>query len=106
MHYKRIRIVGWAVAVMLVIGCQGCRHVNVAQERQLLNDSIAYYSRQIQNIVSVIQQNHKTTEANQKSLLHDIDSLDRCMKEMIFRFGERNRDNELGREILENYQSE
>ena len=92
-----------AAVCLIAAGCQSCKQVNVAQERQLLNDSIAYYSRQIQNIAGVIQQSRETTEANQKRLLHDIDSLDRCMKDMILRFGERNRDNELGREILENY---
>jgi hypothetical protein len=94
------------MVMVIAVGSQGCGQVNVTQERQLLNDSIAYYSQQIQNIVGVIQQRKETSEKNQKNLLHDIDSLDRCMKAMILRFGERNKDNELGREILENYNDE
>jgi hypothetical protein len=88
----------------MATSCQSFQQRKVEDQRQLLNDSIAYYSRQIQNIIGVIQQSGSTTEATQKSLLHDIDSLDRCMKDMILRFGERNRDNDLGREILNNFQ--
>lgn len=93
-----------AAVSLLATACQSFQQQKVADERQLLNDSIAYYSRQIENIVRVIQQSNHTTQATQKHLLHDVDSLDRCMQDMVYRFGLRNKDNDLGREILENFQ--
>lgn len=39
-------------------------------------------------------------------MMHDIDSIDRVMKDAILRCAERNKDNELGRYIRENYQEE
>ena len=100
-HLLRLAAVG-----LLATVCQSCHQKKIAEERQLLNDSVTYYSRQIQNIVGLIQQTDHTTEATQKNLMHDIDSIDKEMKAMIRRFGERNKDNELGREILENFQDE
>ena len=63
-------------------------------------------SQKIANIVGVIEQSGTTTEATQQNLLHDIDSIDRQMKDAIRRCAERNKDNELGRYIRENYQEE
>ena len=60
----------------------------------------------IQNIVNTLQMSGSTTEATQKSMMHDIDSIDRVMKDAILRCAERNKDNELGRYIRENYQEE
>ena len=53
-----------------------------------------------------MQMSPGTTEATQQSLLHDIDSIDRVMKGAIMRCAERNKDNELGRYIRENYTEE
>ena len=103
---SKAHIIRLAAVCLLATSCQSFQQRKVAEERQLLNDSIAYYSRQIQNIIGVLQQSGSTTEATQKNLMHDIDSLDRCMKDMILRFGERNRDNDLGREILNDFQKE
>ena len=100
------KILGLVAMCLLAASCQTMQKKKVEEERQLLNDSIMYYSTQIQNIVNVIQQSGHTTDATQKSLRHDIDSLDRCMKDMIYRFGVRNKDNELGQEILENFEKE
>jgi hypothetical protein len=78
----------------------------MAREWEALNDTISDCSQKIQNIVNTLQMSGSTTEATQKSMMHDIDSIDRVMKDAILRCAERNKDNELGRYIRENYQEE
>jgi hypothetical protein len=78
----------------------------MAREWESLNDTISDCSQKIQNIVNTLQMSGSTTEATQKSMMHDIDSIDRVMKDAILRCAERNKDNELGRYIRENYQEE
>ena len=63
-------------------------------------------SQKIQNIVNVIHQNPYTTEETQKNLLHDLDSIEQRMKQAIRNCAERNKDNDLGKYILENYSEE
>ena len=87
-------------------GCQYSSKQQQEREWRALCDTIAMCSQKIANIVGVIQQNGTTTEATQQNLLHDIDSIDRQMKDAIRRCAERNKDNELGRYIRENYQEE
>ena len=86
----------------------GCQNSKIQQEREwkALCDTIAECSQKISNIVGVIQQSRSTTEATQQNLLHEIDSIDRRMKDAIRRCGERNKDNDLGRYIRENYKDE
>ena len=88
----------------LFISCDS--KVQQMREWQALNDTIQECSQKIQNIVNVIQQNPYTSEEAQKSLLHDIDSIDRRMKEAIRNCAERNKDNDLGKYLRENYQEE
>ena len=90
----------------MTLGCQSFRNRQMAREWQALNDTIAECSQKIQNIVNTMQMSPGTTEATQQSLLHDIDSIDRVMKGAIMRCAERNKDNELGRYIRENYTEE
>ena len=90
----------------MTLGCQSFRNRQMAREWQALNDTIAECSQKIQNIVNTMQLSPGTTEATQQSLLHDIDSIDRVMKGAIMRCAERNKDNELGRYIRENYTEE
>ena len=90
----------------MMLGCQSFRNRQMAREWQALNDTIAECSQKIQNIVNTMQMSPGTTEATQQSLLHDIDSIDRVMKGAIMRCAERNKDNELGRYIRENYTEE
>ena len=92
----------------LCLTVMGCQNSKVQQERewQALCDTIAECSKKISNIVGVIQQSGGTTEATQEQLLHDIDSIDRRMKDAIRRCAERNKDNELGQYLRENYQEE
>ena len=80
--------------------------VQQAREWQALNDTIKECSQKIQNIVNVIHQSPYTTEETQKSLLHDIDSIDQRMKQAIRNCLERNKDNDLGKYIRENYTEE
>ena len=49
---------------------------------------------------------HISTEEAQKSLLHDLDSIDQHMKQAILNCLERNKDNDLGKYIRENYTEE
>ena len=86
----------------------GCQNSKIQQEREwkALCDTIAECSQKISNIVGVIQHSEGTTEATQQNLLHEIDSIDRRMKDAIRRCGERNKDNDLGRYIRENYKEE
>jgi hypothetical protein len=90
----------------MAAGCQSFENRKMAREWEALNDTIADCSQKIQNIVNTLQMSGSTTEATQKSMMHDIDSIDRVMKDAILRCAERNKDNELGRYIRENYQEE
>ena len=90
---------------LIAVSCQNSQ-VQQAREWKALNDTIAECSKNISNIVGVIQQSGTTTEATQQQLLHEIDSIDRRMKDAIRRCGERNKDNDLGRYIRENYSEE
>ena len=85
----------------LFISCDS--KVQQTREWQALNDTIRECSQKIQNIVNVIHQNPYTTEEAQKSLLHDIDSIEQRMKQAIRNCEERNKDNDLGKYIRENY---
>ena len=87
----------------MTLGCQSWQNRQMAREWQALNDTIAECSQKIQNIVNTMQMNPGTTEATQQNLLHDIDSIDHLMKDAIMRCAERNKDNNLGRYIRENY---
>ena len=102
---KSEKIIVLAAFSLMAVGCQDSK---IQQEREwkALTDTIADCSKKISNIVGIIQQSGTTTEANQESLLHDIDSIDRRMKDAIRRCGERNKDNDLGRYIRENYSEE
>lgn len=91
--------------VFMTTGCQNSQ-VHQAREWKALNDTIAECSKKISNLVGVIQQSPHTTEETQKALLHDIDSIERRMKEAIQNCAERNKDNDLGKYIRENYQVE
>ena len=98
----------FAILASLCLMAMGCQNSKIQQEQEwkALCDTIAECSQKISNIVGVIQQNGGTTEATQEQLLHDIDSIDRRMKDAIRRCGERNKDNDLGRYIRENYKEE
>ena len=93
------------VLAFMAMGCQNSQ-VQQAQEWKALNDTIAECSKKISNMVGVIQQSPHTTEETQKALMHDIDSIERRMKEAIQNCAERNKDNDLGKYIRENYQVE
>ena len=95
-----------AALIILVSGCQLSSKHRQMREWQALNDTIQECSQKIQNIVSVIHQSPYTTEEKQKSLLHDIDSIDQRMKQAIRNCLERNKDNDLGKYIRENYTEE
>ena len=92
-----------AALIILVSGCQFSSKQRQMREWQALNDTIRECSQKIQNIVNVIHQSPYTTEETQKSLLHDIDSIDQRMKRAVRNCAERNKDNDLGKYILENY---
>ena len=92
-----------AALIILVSGCQFSSKQRQIREWQALNDTIRECSQKIQNIVNVIHQSPYTTEEAQKSLLHDIDSIDQRMKQAIRNCEERNKDNDLGKYIRENY---
>jgi len=92
-----------AALIILVSGCQLSSKQRQMREWQALNDTIRECSQKIQNIVNVIHQSPYTTEETQKSLLHEIDSIDQRMKQAIRNCAERNKDNDLGKYILENY---
>jgi len=105
MKNKR-QITGLAAVCLIATGCQSFYNRQMAREWEALNDTISDCSQKIQNIVNTLQMSGSTTEATQKSMMHDIDSIDRVMKDAILRCAERNKDNELGRYIRENYQEE
>jgi hypothetical protein len=91
----------------LIESVKNCGIVTKLQaEVNALNDTIAECSKKISNLVGVIQQSPHTTEETQKALMHDIDSIERRMKEAIQNCAERNKDNDLGKYIRENYQVE
>jgi len=100
------QITGLAAVCLMATGCQSFYNRQMAREWEALNDTISDCSQKIQNIVNTLQMSGSTTEATQKSMMHDIDSIDRVMKDAILRCAERNKDNELGRYIRENYQEE
>ena len=91
---------------IMVTGCQFSSKHQQMREWQALNDTIRECSQKIQNIVNVIHQNPYTTEEAQKSLLHDLDSIEQRMKQAIRNCAERNKDNDLGKYIRENYTEE
>ncbi len=92
-----------AALIILVSSCQFSSKQRQIREWQALNDTIRECSQKIQNIVNVIHKSPYTTEEAQKSLLHDIDSIDQRMKQAIRNCEERNKDNDLGKYIRENY---
>ncbi len=87
-------------------GCQFSSKQRQAEEWKALNDTIMECSQKISNIVGVIQMSPHTTEETQKSLQHEIDSIDRRMKQAIRNCMERNKDNDLGKYLRENYKEE
>ncbi len=97
------KLIALAVLIILMTGCQFSSKQRQIREWQALNDTIQECSQKIQNIVNVIHQSPYTSEEMQKSLLHDIDSIDQRMKQAIRNCAERNKDNDLGKYILENY---
>ena len=90
----------------MTLGCQSFRNRQMAREWEALNDTITDCSQKIQNIVNTMQMSGTTTQATQESMLHDLDSIERQMKGAIRRCAERNKDNELGKYIRENYTEE
>ena len=96
-------IIRLAAVCFLATACQSHHKQKMEQEWQTLNDTIAAYSHKIEMITKVIQESSGTTEATQQSLLHDIDSIDKLMKEAILETAERNKDNELGQYIREHF---
>ena len=100
--YKRVAL---AVFCLVTMGCQNSK-MQQEKEWNALCDTIADCSQKIANISRVIQQSRETTEATQQAMLHDIDSIERRMKEAIRNCAERNKDNDLGKYIRENYQEE
>ena len=100
---SKLKFIVLAALIILVSGCQFSSKQRQMREWKALNDTIQECSQKIQNIVNVIHQNPYTTEETQKSLLHDLDSIDRRMKQAIRNCAERNKDNDLGKYILENY---
>ena len=83
------------LSVLAILGlmAMGCQNSKIQQQREW-------------KALGFIQPSGGTTEATQQNLLHEIDSIDRRMKEAIRRCGERNKDNDLGRYIRENYKDE
>ena len=77
-----------------------------AREWQALNDTIRDCSQKIQNIVNVIHQSPHTTEEAQKNLLHDLDSIEKHMKQAILNCAERNKDILHGTSTTEIYTEE
>jgi hypothetical protein len=101
----------FAAAVIGFLVCLttlGCQNSKIQQEKEwkALTDTIADCSQKIANISRVMQQSGTTTEATQQAMLHDIDSIERRMKQAIRNCMERNKDNDLGKYIRENYQEE
>ena len=103
MTYTSSKLIALAALSLFITGCQLSSKHRQMREWQALNDTIRECSQKIQNIVNVIHQCPYTTEETQKSLLHEIDSIDQRMKQAIHNCAERNKDNDLGKYILDNY---
>ena len=106
MTYTSSKIIILAALSILFTGCQFSSKQRQLREWQALNDTIRECSQKIQNIVNVIHQSPYTTEETQKNLLHDIDSIDKRMKQAIRNCLERNKNNDLGKYIRKNYTEE
>ena len=106
MTYTSSKLISLAALSLFITGCQLSTKHRQMREWQALNDTIRECSQKIQNIVNVIHQSPYTTEETQKSLLHDLDSINQHMKQAIRNCAERNKDNDLGKYILENYSEE
>ena len=106
MTYTSSKFIVLAALSLFVTGCQFSSKQRQMREWQALNDTIRECSQKIQNIVNVIHQSPYTSEETQKNLLHDLDSIDRRMKQAIRNCAERNKDNDLGKYILDNYSEE
>lgn len=106
MTYTSSKLISLAALSLFITGCQLSSKHRQMREWQALNDTIRECSQKIQNIVNVIHQPPYTTEETQKSLLHEIDSIDQRMKQAIRNCAERNKDNDLGKYILDNYSEE
>jgi cell division protein ZapA (FtsZ GTPase activity inhibitor) len=104
--YTSSKLISLAALSLFITGCQLSSKHRQMREWQALNDTIRECSQKIQNIVNVIHQSPYTTEETQKSLLHEIDSIDQRMKQAIRNCAERNKDNDLGKYILDNYSEE
>ena len=104
------RVWGISLLILFTVNCSlftSCdSKVQQAREWQALNDTIKECSHKMHNIDNDIHQSPYTTEETQKSLLHDIDSIDQRMKQAIRNCLERNKDNDLGKYIRENYTEE
>ena len=104
------RVWGISLLILFTVHCSlftSCdSKAQQMREWQALNDTIRECSQKIQNIVNVIHQNPYTTEETQKNLLHDLDSIEQRMKQAIRNCAERNKDNDLGKYIHENYSEE
>ena len=96
------------IGFLVCLTTLGCQNSKMQQDREwkALTDTIADCSQKIANISRVMQQSGTTTEATQQAMLHDIDSIERRMKQAIRNCMERNKDNDLGKYIRENYQEE
>ena len=103
MTYTSYKSIILATLSLMIMGCQFSSKQRQMREWEALNDTIRECSQKIQNIVNVIHETPYTTEETQKSLLHDLDSIDQRMKQAIRNCAERNKDNDLGKYILENY---
>jgi gas vesicle protein len=103
---KRGKYILLAAVCLMAYSCQLSSEQRQAKEWKALNDTIAECSKKISNIVEVIQQSPHTSEETQKSLMHDVDSIERRMKQAIRNCMERNKDNELGKYLRENYREE
>ena len=106
MTYTSSKLIALAALSLFIAGCQLSSKHRQMREWQALNDTIRECSQKIQNIVNVIHQSPYTSEETQKSLLHDIDSIEQRMKQAIRNCAERNKDNDLGKYILDNYSEE
>ncbi|MBQ1669226.1 MAG: hypothetical protein II066_01235 [Prevotella sp.] len=103
---KKSKYILLAAVCLMASSCQFSSKQRQAEEWKALNDTIMECSQKISNIVGVIQMSPHTTEETQKSLQHEIDSIDRRMKQAIRNCMERNKDNDLGKYLRENYKEE
>ena len=100
-----VAIVGLIVSLTMT-ACQSYYNRQMMREWDALNDTIEDCSRKIQNIVNAMQLQENTSLATQQTLLHELDSISEHMKQTIRNCAERNKDNELGKYIRENYTEE